>query len=231
MNVTSFIYYRVKANLANTKIDLYLNGELIDPNLKLVSQLPLCDQTILTAKVYQANTNLPSSPDSSSESSSASPQNLYEGPNVEAENFLPGVIMSQKPSLASFFFQIADLGMTVGHLPLVQNTLSILRIMPADQETVSRIRSLCSSDFPLDSLFFVNDSPTQVAYNLSVIYSLLMPAQNPLSEESQDFQYHFVKSGCGFKVIDLLSRNNFLSKADDLTKVLVVCFQSISLSN
>ena len=215
---------RLKANTATTKIDLYLNGELIDPNLKLVSQLPLCDQTMLTAKLYQANSNLPSSPDSSSESSSGSPQNVYEGPNLEAENFLPGVLMSKKTDLAPFFFQIADLGMNVGHLPLVQNALAILKIMPADQNTVTKIKDLCCvdgrvSDSCLDSFFFAHDSPTQVAYNLSVMYSLLMPAQNPLSEESYDFQYHFVKSGCGNKVIDLLSKNNFLSKADDLTKV------------
>jgi ubiquitin carboxyl-terminal hydrolase 9/24 len=214
----SFLNNRVKANLANTKIDLYLNGEPIDPNMKLVAELPLSEQTILTAKLYQANTNLPSSPDSSSESSSASPQNLYEGPNIEAENLLPGVIISKKPSLASFFFQIADLGMSVGHLSLVQNTLSILNIMPADQETISRIKTLCSSESGLESLF-VNDSPTQVAYNLNVIYSLLMPAQNPMSDESLDFQYHFVKSGCGSMVLDLLTKNKFLLKADDLTKV------------
>jgi len=198
-----------------------LNGELIDPNYKLVSQLPLSDETILTAKLYQVNSNLPSSPDSSSESSTGSPQNPYEGPNVEAENLLPGVIMSRKPALASFFFQISDLGMKVKFMPLVHNALAILKIMPADQETVSRIKQVCGSldSTSMDSLFFLHESPTQVAYNLSVMYSLLMPAQQTISEDCQDFEYNFIKSGCGFKVIDLLSRNNFLTKADDLTKV------------
>lgn len=35
---------------------------------------------------------MPSSPDSSSDSSTGSPQHPYEGPNVEAENCLPGVV-------------------------------------------------------------------------------------------------------------------------------------------
>ena len=41
-----------------------------------------------------------SSPDSSSDSSSGSPQhNMYDGPNVEAEACLPGVILSSQVSL------------------------------------------------------------------------------------------------------------------------------------
>lgn len=47
---------------------------------------------ILSGKLYQVNSNMPSSPDSSSDSSTGSPQNPYEGPNVEAENCLPGVV-------------------------------------------------------------------------------------------------------------------------------------------
>ena len=33
-----------------------------------------------------------SSPDSSSDSSTGSPHNMYDGPNIEAENCLPGVV-------------------------------------------------------------------------------------------------------------------------------------------
>ncbi len=35
---------------------------------------------------------MPSSPDSSSDSSTGSPHNQYDGPNIEAENCLPGVV-------------------------------------------------------------------------------------------------------------------------------------------
>lgn len=140
--------------------------------------------------------------------------------------------MSRNPSHAQFFFQISDLGMHVSHLPLVHNALSILKIMPADQDTIQKIKDLCASaaddqqlsqneiSASFDSLFFIHDSPTRVAYNLIVIYSLLMPAQHrPGDIESQDFQFNFIKSGCGFRVIDLLTRNNFLSTADAFTKV------------
>lgn len=225
-NIRRQILAQVKASNASMKVDLYLNGEIIDPNaIKLISQLKLKDKAILTGKLYQVNSNMPSSPDSSSDSSTGSPHHPYEGPNLEAECCLPGVILSKKASHAQFLFQISDLGMKVQHLPLVQNALSILRIMPADQETIKKIREVCSSACDsqdasnFDSLFLLHKSPTQVAYNLIVIYSLLMPAQNPLSSESQEFQFSFIKSGCGFKVIELLSRNNFLSGADDLTKM------------
>lgn len=167
---------------------------------------------------------MPSSPDSSSDSSSGSPHHAYDGPNVEAERTLPGVIMSTRHNYANFFFQLADLGMTLKHSPLIQNALSVLRIMPADQETVKKVKETCAAisetgdEKALEALFFVS-SPTQVAYTLGVIYSLLLPAQDPTSPEALEFQVNFVRSGCGFKVIELLTRNNFLSSSDDFTKM------------
>lgn len=225
------ILHKTGAN-ANTRVELFLNGELIDSNsVKLVSESAIKDKVTLTGKFFPANSNLPSSPDSSSESSTGSPQNLYETPNTEAEHCLPGVILSKTHSHAQFFFQLADLGMRVKHLPLVLNALAILKIMPADVDTIRKIKDTCFSasnqlykpdggvKSPLfDGLFFT-DSPTEVAYNLLVIYSLLVPAQNPFSQESLEFQYQFIRSGCGFQVIDLLTKNNFISKADDLTKL------------
>lgn len=47
---------------------------------------------LLSAKLSQVNSNMPSSPDSSSDSSTSSPHHPYDGPNVEAENSLPGVV-------------------------------------------------------------------------------------------------------------------------------------------
>ena len=234
-------HYRVKANNANMKVDLYVNGELIDASdKKLVSQLPIKDRMVLTGKLYQVNANMPSSPDSSSDSSSGSPANpCADGStNVEAENCLPGVIMSRQHNHAQFFFQISDLGMQLNSRPLIDNALAILKIMPADEETIRIVKATCcptrrqeecdqqmdqessvvSSLSRFDSLF-LKSSPTEVAYTLGVIYSLLMPAQNPLSEDAQEFQVSFIESGAGFKVIELLTRNNFLSKSDDLTRI------------
>lgn len=136
--------------------------------------------------------------------------------------------MSRQSSHAQFFFQLSDVGMSLRYTPLVTNALAILKIMPADQETIRRIKEACSrvTEGPddscssrFDSLFFIHSSPTQVAYTLGVIYSLLMPAQNPLSQEAQEFQFTFFRSGCGFKVMELLTRNNFLSQSDDYSKI------------
>jgi len=46
----------------------------------------------LTAKFVQVGINNPSTPDSSSGSSTGSLHNMYDGPNLEAENCLPGVV-------------------------------------------------------------------------------------------------------------------------------------------
>ena len=49
---------------------------------------------LITAKLSQVGANMPSDPDSSSDSSAAgSPgHQAYDGPNIEAENCLPGVV-------------------------------------------------------------------------------------------------------------------------------------------
>ena len=71
----------------------------------------------------------------------------------------------------------------------------------------------------LEALFFT-PSATQVAYTLGVIYALLMPSSSPTGDaEAKQFQHDFIKSGCGFKVIDLVTKNNFLSTSDDFTKM------------
>ena len=42
------LFYRVKANNSNLKVDLYVNGELLDQNddRKLISQVPIRDKTV-----------------------------------------------------------------------------------------------------------------------------------------------------------------------------------------
>ena len=47
---------------------------------------------LITAKLSEVGSNMPSSPDSSSDSSTGSPHHVYDGPNIEAENCLPGVV-------------------------------------------------------------------------------------------------------------------------------------------
>lgn len=47
---------------------------------------------LITAKLIQVGSNMPSSPDSSSDSSAGSPHHTFDGPNIEAESCLPGVV-------------------------------------------------------------------------------------------------------------------------------------------
>lgn len=78
-------------------MELVVNGDHREPisltdDRKLLSQLPIRDKMMLTAKLCQANSNTASSPESSSDSSTSSPQHPYDGPNLEAEDVLPGVV-------------------------------------------------------------------------------------------------------------------------------------------
>ncbi|GAB1302650.1 Ubiquitinyl hydrolase 1 [Apodemus speciosus] len=96
-SVRRCILNRIKANVAHTKIELFVGGELIDPgdDRKLIGQLNLKDKSLITAKLTQISSNMPSSPDSSSDSSTGSPGNhgnhYSDGPNPEVESCLPGV--------------------------------------------------------------------------------------------------------------------------------------------
>ncbi|PSN47507.1 putative ubiquitin carboxyl-terminal hydrolase FAF-X [Blattella germanica] len=233
---------RIKATGANVKLDLFINGELLDPadDRKLLSQIPLRDKMLLSAKLCQANSNMPSSPDSSSDSSTSSPQHPYDGPNVEAENSLPGVLMSQRSNCAQFFFQLADLGCKLQYPPLRDGARMLLKLIPPDIHTVECLQSLfqnharagsngvavidqggqSTSSLPspsVESLFF-GTSPSQVLYHLEVMYALLMPALDPLSEKAFEFQYNFLKSGDAPVILDMLTKNNFLPNADVATK-------------
>ncbi|XP_067668544.1 ubiquitin carboxyl-terminal hydrolase 9X-like [Haliotis asinina] len=233
-----YILSRVKANANNIKVDLYVNGEQLDPSedKKLISQIPLRDKMTVTAKLVQVGSNMPSSPDSSSDSSVGSPHNAYDGPNVEAENSLPGVLMAQDPRYAQFLFQLSDLGGQLQVPKLRDTARAVLKLMPADGTTVQKFRGICSENakadgsvaVSLEALFF-NPSPTQVLYNIETAYSLLMPAVDPLVEEAFEFQLNFVRSGGVQLSINMLTKNNFLPNADLPTRraayltVLKVC--------
>ncbi|XP_033356836.1 probable ubiquitin carboxyl-terminal hydrolase FAF-X isoform X1 [Bombus vosnesenskii] len=228
------ILRRIKANGSNVKLDLFLNGEPLEStdDRKLLSQTPLRDKMLLSAKLSQVNSNLPSSPDSSSDSSTSSPHHPYDGPDVEAENSLPGVVISQRSQYATFFFQLADLGCSLQHAQLRDGARNLLQLVPPDTLTVSRLQSLfghCKEDDNLDnalcneqnttvdSLFFTASS-SQVLYNLEVLYSLLMPVLDPMSERAFEFQCNFIKSGEAGVILEMLTKNKFLPNADETTK-------------
>ncbi|XP_071799117.1 ubiquitin carboxyl-terminal hydrolase 9X-like isoform X1 [Asterias amurensis] len=222
------ILLRVKANTTTTRVDLYVNGELLDPteDRRLVGKIPLRDKTLITAKLCPVGTNMPSSPDSSSDSSTGSPHHPSEGPNVEAEKSLPGVLMSTQHKYADFIFHLADMGCSLEINPLRDGARALLKIIPSDTATVDMLNEVCkhnsklgeqSSSPSLESLFF-GSSQSQVLYHLEVVYSLLMPAHMPHGESAFEFQYNFLKSGGVMCVMSMLTKNNFLPNADTDTR-------------
>uniref|UniRef100_A0A2K5QGA4 ubiquitinyl hydrolase 1 n=1 Tax=Cebus imitator TaxID=2715852 RepID=A0A2K5QGA4_CEBIM len=231
-SVRRCIVNRVKANVAHTKIELFVGGELIDSedDRKLIGQLNLKDKSLITAKLTQINSNMLSSPDSSSDSSTASPGNHYnhynDGHNLEVESCLPGVIMSMHPRYISFLWQVADLGSNL-NMPLLRDGARVvMHLMPPDRTAVEKLRAICLDHAkfgegelspPLDSLFF-GPSASQVLYLTEVAYALLMPAGAPLTDGSSAFQVHFLKHGGLPLVLSMLIRNNFLSNTDMETR-------------
>ncbi|XP_077513422.1 ubiquitin carboxyl-terminal hydrolase-like faf isoform X2 [Amblyomma americanum] len=210
----------VKVNNASMKVDLFLNTELLDPaeDKKLIGQLPIKDKAVLSAKLSQLNAQLPSSPESSSDSSVGSPQHQYDGPHAaDAEACLPGVLMSKQHRYSQFLFKLADLGSALPMPELRDSALGLLKILPADVKTVERLRELCEmsahqgegdpTGAALEGLF-QSLSPTELLYHLEVAYSLLLPALSPFSKEAQEFQAGFVRSGGVAVVLRMLGRQD-----------------------
>ncbi|XP_014217217.1 probable ubiquitin carboxyl-terminal hydrolase FAF-X isoform X3 [Copidosoma floridanum] len=234
------IMRKIKASDTQIKMDLFINGEPLDPadDRKLLSQIPLRDKTLLSVKLSQVNTNMPSSPDSSSDSSTSSPHHPYSkmeschASNPEAESSLPGVLLSQRHKFVTFFFQLADLGCMLEQAQLRDGARYLLQLIPADICTVQKLQrffgrykdheavqnsSADESNVNVGSLFF-SASPSQVLYNLEVLYTLLMPALDPMSDKACEFQLNLIKSGEAGVILDMLTKNNFLPNADEVTK-------------
>ncbi|XP_071163274.1 ubiquitin carboxyl-terminal hydrolase 9X-like isoform X2 [Mytilus edulis] len=216
------ILYKLKLS-SNIKVDLYVNNELLDPaeDKRLILQVPLREKALISAKLVQVGNNMPSSPDSSSDSSAGSPHHTFDGPNIEAENCLPGVIMANTAKYAKFMFQLSDLGCSLQVPKLRDTARTLLKLMPADSHTVDRLCNICNENTRSDTtlsqqleIMFFNSSPTEALYNIEVAYSLLMPANDPMSEDAFKFQYNYVKSGGVQLALNMLTKNNFLPTAD-----------------
>lgn len=213
---------KIKAS-SNIKVDLYANGELLDPveDKRLISQIPLREKSLITAKLIQVGSNMPSSPDSSSDSSAGSPHHTFDGPNIEAESCLPGVIISNNYRYTQFLFQLSDLGCQLQVARLRDTARAVLKLMPADVHTIDQLKTICAEHSRGDTTYsndleamFFTPSATQALYNIEVAYSLLMPAIETTSDEAFEFQFNFVKSGGVPIAMNMLTKNNFLPSAD-----------------
>lgn len=67
-------------------------------------------------------------------------------------------------------------------------------------------------------MMFLQPSPAQVLYNLSVLCGLLIPALDPFGEVALQTQAAWLNSGTAHFILQLLTKNNFLPKADMYTK-------------
>ncbi|KAL1497662.1 hypothetical protein ABEB36_008585 [Hypothenemus hampei] len=205
------------------KLELFVNGEPLEPSedRKLLSQIPLRDKMVISAKIVQMNSNMASSQDSSSDSSTSSPQLLYDGPNADVENLLPGVLMSLESNYARFFCQLMTLGSEMEFAALRNSAYAVLKTLPCDTLTMEKLKLLFSNqdeqNITMENIFF-RATPAEVLYHLEVLYAMLMPAMDTLSEKTYEFQYSFITSGEAHVFLEMLTKNNFMSSADSTTK-------------
>lgn len=148
--------------------------------------------------------------------------------------------MSHSTQYAQFFCQLSSLGSSLGHGPLRDGARALLLLMPPDRTTMERLLFLFKGspaglpETTIDTMFF-SASPAQVLYHLEVLYTMLMPALDPMSEKAFDFQFHFMISGEIQIFLDMLTKNNFMSNADMSTKrsaylcVLKICKFGLSV--
>lgn len=219
------IYNRLKMSSQTIKLDMYNNGELINPidDRKLVGELPIKDRTVFTVKLGSIGGSAPSSPDSSSDSSPPPTPQPSDGPNIESEQLLPGVILS-KTKFAYTLFSLGELATIYKLTDLRDIILSLLNICPSDLETISQIKNACLEAaqkgvqaLTLDKLLF-HLSPIQTLYNLEIIHALLLPAIGTSDNTPSYFQRDFILSGGVEYVLNMFTKSSPLQHADALIK-------------
>ncbi|KAG7304516.1 hypothetical protein JYU34_011466 [Plutella xylostella] len=203
----------MKLELYVNKLELYVNGELLDSShdRKILSQIPLRDKTIIVAKVYDGQVcgsgGCGSSNDSSSDSSTSSPP-LPAAP----EHALPGVLFSQGSWYIPFILELEHIGVTKGHIPLTEASHLLSQICPAHKQTVEKLTEalLCNEDTKLRDLLY-GPAPPTVAYNVEVLYSMVMPSSDARLERNRSFQLACVKKAP--LLVQCLSDKEFLQGA------------------
>lgn len=227
-------------SIENIKIDLFNNnGEFIEISDERhpLSMYNIRDKTIINVKLSPIVTTLASSPDSSSDSSTASP--LRPCPDMqrpESESTLPGVLISNKHQYLEFFLKIHQLGCDLMHSNLREYARSLLNLLPLDTTTVLQIHQMCivnmlneignnsnylesqMSEAPLPESMFLSSDAARVLYNLEALQALLMPALDPHSDNTVRLQLAWLHSGVGHFILELLTKNNFMPKSDAYCK-------------
>jgi ubiquitin carboxyl-terminal hydrolase 9/24 len=217
-------------SINNIKIDLFNNnGELIEitDDRHPLSMYNIRDKTIINVKLSPMGAALASSPDSSSDSSTGSPPRpCPDMQRPESEATLPGVIIANKNQYLEFFLKLHQLGSDLQHNALRECARTLLHLLPLDSTVVTQIHQMCiskllgektaadGSDMLLPESMFLSADAAHVLYNLEVLQALLMPALDPHGESTMRLQLAWLHSGVAHFILDLLTKNNFMPKAD-----------------
>lgn len=114
-----------------------------------------------------------SSQDSSSDSSTSSPKHPYDGPNIEAENLLPGVLISQEPTYAQFFYQLMALGSALPFPPLRDAGHALLQLIPCDVMTCEKLKILFmeqgEKNVSMENMFFCANA-AEVCFSIFLLH-------------------------------------------------------------
>ncbi|XP_047523488.1 probable ubiquitin carboxyl-terminal hydrolase FAF [Pieris napi] len=208
----------IKLEMYINKLELYVNGELLDSShdRKILSQIHLRDKTILVAKVYDGQVcgsgGCGSSNESSSDSSATSPPLP-----PTAEHALPGVLFAQGTWYLPFILELEHIGITKGHAPLTEAAHLLSQICPPHKLTVEKLTEalLSRDDAKLKDILY-GPSPPTVAYNIEVLYSMVMPSSDTRLERNRSFQLACVKKAP--LLVQCLSNGEFLKGAAPHTR-------------
>lgn len=208
----------LKMELYINKLELFLGGELLDisQDRKTLCQIPLRDKSVIIAKIFDnqvcSSGGCGSSNDSSTESSITSPSSP-----IVPELTLPGVILAQGTWYLPFVLQLEHIGVTKKYKPLSDVAHTLSQLCPAHRLTVDKLGEalLSSEETQLKEMMYGPDPPT-VAYNLEVLYSMVMPTIDLKSEPTRVYQMACVKKSP--LLIQCISDENFMKGAVSLTR-------------
>lgn len=118
--------------------------------------------------------------------------------------------------------RLYQLGIDLNHPLLRDGCRGLLHLLPIDRLTSQKLQQMCNPLATYDDLvmtitpesMFLHPTFAQVIYNLEVLYALLIPA----IDLNQSFLLSWIHSGVAHFVLDLLTKNNFLTKSDIHTK-------------
>lgn len=200
---------------------------------KHVALLAQRDRVTLQVKVMSLGTNVGdgSSQESSSDSDRVSPQ--FEGPNLEHEKGLPSVIMAQTKEYIEFLLQVGEFAVE-DRLPKLRETVrELLQLIPSEHLLVSKLLNLCSTQSKVEDREeglgvlvkeILDVPPLKALYNLEVVQSLLMPANEFRDNECRDFQLNFVLGGGIELLIGILSNEERLAAIEiPVKRTMLMC--------